>query len=187
MITFRLTKQSFNKNTFFTKKTTPIANSLNSFGYLKSVNKKGNCIVWWYDNFIKSELCFKLSDLTANYKSVYPYYNTKFLRGNIWKFSYLTMLEKLHSDRGFSNIKVDKVTYKILPIKKKDVMISDAYFVLEHHITELKGTIINITNHNQPAIYTIKTIEGVYYMPRNYFNLLPQDSFDLISIRCHNI
>lgn len=184
MITFRLAKQSFQSNTFIAIKTTPIVNTLNAFGYLRSIDKKGKCIVWWYSNFIKVEMVFKLKDLLNNYKSIYPYYNTKFIRGNIWKYSYLTLLNHIHKDKCFSCIKVDKVTYKINPIKKNDVTICDAQYVLSNKITILEGKIINITNHNHPVIYTVKTKEGKYYMPRNYFSLLPQDYFNLLSIRC---
>jgi hypothetical protein len=185
MITFRCTKQSFQSNTFIAIKTTPIVNTLNAFDYLKSIDKKGKCIVWWYSNFIKSELTFKLKDLVHNYKSIYPYYNTKFIRGNIWKYSYITLLNHIHKDKGFSCIKVDKITYKINPLKKSNVIINDARFALENKITILEGKIVNITNHNHLTIYTIKTKEDIYYMPRNYFSLLPQDYFDLLSIRCN--
>lgn len=184
MITFRYTKQNFISNSFIAIKTTPMINTLNSFGYLKSIDKKGKCIVWWYSNFIKVEMIFKMKDLLNNYKSVYPYYNTKFIRGNIWKYSYLTLLNHIHKDKGFSCIKVDKVTYKINPIKKNDIIICDARYVLSNKITSLEGKIINIVNHTHPAIYTIRTKEGNFDMLRNNFSLLPQDYFDLLSIRC---
>jgi len=183
MITFKLTKQNFSKNTFFTAKKTPISKTLNSFGYIYKINK-GVATVFWYDNYIKSELKFKIKELISNYKSIYPYYNTSFIRGNIWKYSYLTLLNHIHKDNGFSCIKVDKMTYKINPIKKSNVEICDARYVLDNHITDLKGKIVNITNHNHPITYDIKTSEGTFNMNRNSFAIVPQDYFILLSIRC---
>jgi hypothetical protein len=168
MIKFKITKQSFELNTFFTKKTTPIDKTLNSFGYIRSVRKGDNINVYWYDN----------------YKRRYPYYNSNVMRGNIWKHSYLTLLTKINPEKGFSQIKVDKMTYKINPVKGNDVEISDAKYVLKHNITALDGKIIKITNHSHPSVYDIKTSEGVFSMSRNCFSLSPQDYFVLLSIRC---
>lgn len=181
MITFKLTKQNFSVNTFFAKKTTPIANTLNSFGYLKSIDKKGIAIVHWYNNYIKIELTFKIKELLDNYKSIYPYYNTKFIRGNIWKYSYLTLLQHIHKDTGFSKIMVDKMTYKILPVKENNVIITDAVYVLSNNITKLQGIIKKFNKHN----YTILTEEGEFILTRCQFTLLPQDNFILLSIRCN--
>jgi len=180
MITFRNTKQSFEKNTFFTKKTTPICNTLNSFGYLKYIDKRGFAIVDWYDNYNKAELKFKIKELQDKYKSIYPYYNTPTVRGNIWKHSYTTLLQYINKDTGFSKIKVDKVTYKISPIKGNNVIICDARFVLENNITILEGKIKRIIKN----VYTIITSEGEFVMGRNCFSILPQDYFILLSIRC---
>ena len=169
----------FNKNTFFTKKTTPISKILNSFGYIKTITKN-RVIVDWYDNYTKVELQFKLKELIEGYKSIYPYYNTPYLRGNIWKYSYGALLTKIHRDTGFSKIKVDKVTYKKTPVKRNDVEINDAKYVLYHNITDLKGKITKVNK----CMYEITTSEGVYCMPRTYFTLLPQDEFILLSVRC---
>jgi hypothetical protein len=185
MITFRCTNQSFLPNTFITKKTTPIAKTLNAFGYLKSIDKNGKCIVIWYSNYIRTELTFNLKELAKEYKSIYPYYNTPIIRGGIWKYSYLTLLRSIHKDTGFSKIKVDPMTCKIRPIKGNDVEISDARYVLEWAMTDLKGKIIEITNHDRPPIYSIKTIDGVFEMARTSFILMPQDYFILLSIRCN--
>ena len=182
MLSFRLTKQSFVKNSFFTRKTTPMIKTLNSFGYLKFIDKKGNAVVEWYDNYIKSELTFKMKELVDNYKSIYPYYNTKFVRGNIWKHSYTTLLQKIHKDTGFSNIKVDKITYKKLPIKGNNVIITDAVYVLSNNITKLQG---KLTGLSKPKDYVVTTEEGEFSMGRNSFNVLPQDYFILLSIRCN--
>lgn len=182
MITFKLTKSNFSNNTFITKKGTPISKTLNSFGYIKNVNfKKQSSTIYWFDNFIKSELTFKLKDLSANYKSIYPYYNTKFVRGNIWKYSYETLLSKINKDTGFYNIKVDKMVYKKVPYKGNNVLITDAVYVLSHNITKLQGVLKSIKGKE----YTIKTQEGVYSMGRCSFALLPQDYFILLSIRCN--
>lgn len=180
MITFRNTKQDFSKNTFITAKKTPIAKTLNSFGYLKYIDKKGIAIVDWYDNYIKSELRFKMSELCTNYKSICPYYNTKFVRGNIWKHSYTTLLTKIHKDTGFSKIKVDKVTYKKKPIKGNNVIITDAVYVLSNGITDLQGKLRKLTKNT----FTIKTAQGEYVLERNSFAVLPQDYFILLSVRC---
>lgn len=182
MITFKLTKSNFSNNTFITRKNVPISKTLSSFGYIKSVNfKKQTNTVYWYDNFIKSELTLKNRDLLDNYKSIYPYYNTKFVRGNIWKHSYETLLSKICKDTGFCNIKVDKMTYKKVPIKGNNVIIMDAVYVLSHNITKLQGVIEDIKGKE----YTIKTTEGEYSMGRCSFTLLPQDYFILLSIRCN--
>ena len=181
MITFRTNKQNFISNTFITIKTTPIAKTLNSFGYIKFINKN-NCTVWWYDNYVKSELSFKMKELIANYKSIYPYYNTKFVRGNIWKHSYTTLLQKIHKDMGFSNVKVDKITYRKPPIKGNNVLITDAVYVLSNNITKLQGI---LTSLSKPKDYVITTEEGKFSMGRNSFTVLPQDYFILLSIRCN--
>ena len=183
MIVFKLTKQNFSKNTFFTIKKTSLAKALFSFGYIYKIHK-GVATVFWYDNGIKSELKFKVKELVSKYKSIYPYYNTKFIRGNIWKYSYLTLLKYVNKDTGFSFIKVDKITYKISPIKGNTVEICDAKYVLQHNIRDLSGTIINITNHDHPICYDIETSEGIFTMSRNSFSIVPQDYFVLLSIRC---
>jgi hypothetical protein len=185
MITFKLTKPNFSRNTFIAKKKTPISNTLNSFGYIKIINSnfhsKHYATVYWYDNFIKSELTFSYKELEDNYKSIYPYYNTKFVRGNIWKYSYETLLAKIHKDMGFCNIKVDKMTYKKVPIKGNNVIIMDAVYVLSNGITKLQGVIEKIIKNT----YTIHTEEGNFTMSRCSFVLLPQDYFILLSIRCN--
>lgn len=181
MITFRITQQSFQKNTFFCKKTTPIAKSLNAFGYLKGFNKDGKAIVDWYYNFVRSEILFTTKELKEGYKSIYPYYNTKTVRGNIWKYSYTTLLKNICPNRGFSQIKVDKLTYKITPIKGNKVIINDAVYVLKNGITDLYGKIVTV--HNGSC--NIKTSQGVFSVKRNSFTILPQDYFILLSIRCN--
>ena len=178
MITFKITKQNFKPNTFITRKDCPISKTLNKFGYIKSISKD-KAIVLWYDNYIKSELTFKLKEL-INYKSIYPYYNTKFVRGNIWKHSYLTLLRSIHSETGFSNIKVDKMVYKKPAYKGMNVVISDAVYVLSNNITKLEGKIIKDGKHE----YIIRTVEGEFTMCRTSFLVLPQDYFILLSIRC---
>lgn len=181
MIRFKLSKQNLQPNTFIAKRTTCIDSCLNAFGFIKRIDKKGIVIVDWYYNFIKSEIKFKLSELKEDYKSILPYYNTKFLRGNIWKYSYTTLLNKIHPEKGFSQIKVDKMTYKMHPIKGNNVIITDAVYVLSNKITKLEGKIVNINKKE----YSIKTKEGVYVMNRNSFAVLPQDYFILLSIRCN--
>jgi len=180
MITFRLSKQNFSKNTFITAKTTPISKTLNSFGYIHHFTNKELAIVYWYDDFIKSELNFRLKDLIANYKNIYPYYNTSYLRGNIWKYSYSTLLSKIDPNKGFGQITVDKMTYKKTPIKGNNVIITDAVYVLANGITKLEGVISKLDKH----YYTINTEEGKFILTRNSFTLLPQDYFILLSIRC---
>jgi hypothetical protein len=181
MITFRVTKQDFKVNTFFTKKSTSIANSQLAFGYLKSIDKKGNCIAIWYSNFIKAELHFKLKELKVNYKSIYPYFNNKVMRGGIWKHSYLTLLNNICPERGFSRIKVDKMTYKIHPLKGNDVIISNARKVLEHNLTVLEGKIIKTNKH----VFDVKSKDGTFSLLRCDFEILPQDYFILLAIRCN--
>lgn len=185
MITFRVTKQSFQVNTFFARKTTPIANTLNAFGYLKSVDKRGNCIGVWYDNFRKVELKYTIKELQRDYKSIYPYFTTKTFRGGIWKYSYQTLLNKICPEQGFSKIMVDPIVCKVRPIKKNKVEICDARYVIEHNMKDLYGKIIDIKNHNAPPVFSIRTSEGIYKLSRTYFTLIPQDSFTLFSIRCN--
>lgn len=182
MITFKLTKQNFNKSTFVTRKDIPISKTLNNFGYIRYFDfKKETVVIEWYNNFNKSEIKVRKKDLFANYKSIYPYYNTKFSRGNIWKYSYETLLSKIDKEKGFCNIKVDKMTYKKVPIKGNNVIITDAVYVLGHNITKLQGVIKAINKKE----YTIQTQEGKYVMNRCSFALLPQDYFILLSIRCY--
>lgn len=181
MIKFRLTNQNFEPNTFIARKRTPIDKTLNDFGYIKSINNKGIANVLWFNNYRRVELTFKLTELKNSYKSIYPYYNTKVVRGNIWKYSYLTLLSKIYPEKGFTQIKVDKMTYKKNPNIKDKVMITDAKYVLDAGITDLNGYIRKRTKNT----FTIHTNQGEYIMTRNSFALLPQDYFVLLNIRCN--
>lgn len=183
MIVFRLTRQTFAKNTFFTKRTTPIAKTLNSFGYIKHITANGVAIVDWYDNFTKVELRFRMRELIEEYKSIYPYYNNPHVRGNIWKHSYHILLRNIHKDTGFSKIKVDKVVYKKTPNKGNKVLICDAQYVQKNNIdiNKLEGKIIKIKNNT----YEVITEQGKFAMNRNNFLLQPQDFFILLSVRCN--
>jgi len=181
MILFKLTKKCFESNTFITRKNVSLNKTLNNFGFIHHIKNNGIAVVWWYDNFRKAELSFKLSELHSNYKSIYPYYNNNKVRGNIWKYSYLTLLSKVHSDRGLSQIKVDKMVYKKTANVLDNVLITDAVYVLQNKITSLEGTIVS-RNRN---LYEVETKQGVFVMKRSNFRLLPQDDFYLLNIRCY--
>lgn len=182
MITFRISKQCFVKNTFIAAKTTPIAKTLNSFGYIKNISKKGIVTVDWYSHFVRAELRFKMSDLIKDYKSIFPYYNTAKIRGNIWKHSYRVLLDKIDVNKGFNPLKVDKLVYKKVPIIGSDVKICSAQVVLDNQLTDLRGIVRYI---DRVGLYTIETAEGEFKMSRCSFELLPQDYFILLSIRCY--
>lgn len=181
MIKFRLTNQRFEPNTFIARKKTPIDKTLNDFGYIKSISKRGIANVLWFNNYRRVELTFRVSELINNYKSIYPYYNNSLIRGNIWKYSYLTLISKICPEKGFTQIKVDKMTYKKNPKIKDKVAITDARYVLDAGITDLDGVIRKRTNNS----FTIHTTEGEYIMSRNSFALLPQDYYIILSIRCN--
>jgi len=180
MIKFRLTNQRFEHNTFIARKKTPIDKTLNDFGYIKFIHKNVANVLW-FNNYRRIELTFKLTELKNSYKSIYPYYNTKVVRGNIWKYSYLTLLSKICPEKGFTQIKVDKMIYKKNPNIKDKVMITDAKYVLDAGITDLNGYIRKRTKNT----FTIHTNQGEYIMTRNSFALLPQDYFVLLNIRCN--
>lgn len=183
MITFRLDKKAFAKNTFFAHKKTPIDETLNHFGFIKHITKNGLIIADWYENFVKMELTFKPKELSLEYKSIYPYYNNKTVRGNIWKHSYLTLLSKIHKDYGVSKLMVDKVTYKKTPVIKDNVIIVDHKVISSLQIDDLKGFVELYDTRSKE--YVIKTATRRFIMKRTSFVLQPQDDFVLLAIRCN--
>lgn len=184
MITFRLTKQDIRPNTFITVKTFPLSKALNSFGYIRRITKYKMVMIDWYDNYKLIQIKRSLRDCKEDYKSIYPYFNTSFVRGNIWKHSYNVLLSKINPETGFTKIKVDKVTYKKPAYKGMNVIISDAVFVLSNNITKLEGKVTDVLNHREHPLYRIKTVEGEFEIPRTSFLVLPQDYFILLSVRC---
>jgi hypothetical protein len=182
MITLRITKQNFVKHSFVIFKGTSVQNALNSFGFIKEI-KNNRVLLWWYDNFVRSEEWTTLINLQKDYRSVYPYYNNHQLRGNIWKHSFLTLLNRIDENKGFSKIVVDKLTYKKTPHKNDNVIISNAVFVLNNNITKLEGKIVYM--YKKTKTYKVVTVEGSYILRRSNFTLLPQDYFILLSIRCN--
>ena len=181
MIVFKRSIQKFEVNSFVTDKLTTSNQTLFNFGYIESFDCMTDSYnVIWVKDFHLSKVKIRFRDMQKFYRSIYPYYNSVRLRGNIWKYSYRVLLDKLGCD-GFQKLKVDKLVYKKSPKINDKVLVTDAVYVLKNNIRSLDGEI----KAKNGRLYTISLPQGTFEMKRSSFKLIPQDEFQLISVRCY--
>lgn len=188
MLTFRITRTKFEGNSFCIKKDTSIKQAKQKFYYIISYSTENSAFyIAEYEYNVeleKYEVCYTFitfRDLKESYRSVIPYYNTKYLRGNIWKQSYPTLL--LHFQESINDkLYVDKLVYKRNPSNQCKIAIMDYEVIVKNGLSDNRATVAYC--YKKSKDYRVITSIGKQLrLKRTQFRLFKQDEFILLAVR----